>query len=135
MGKGLMFLLDTHVVVWSALEPDKLSKKAVVAIEDARNTDRPLFISDITLFEVANLIRRQRVVIQISLDSFLEELESWLVVVSINRQIASLSVQLPDTYPSDPMDRLIGATAMVKGLPLITADERIRKSKVLETIW
>ena len=130
-----MFLLDTHVVVWSALEPDKLSKKAVVAIEDARNTDRPLFISDITLFEVANLIRRQRVVIQISLDSFLEELESWLVVVSINRQIASLSVQLPDTYPSDPMDRLIGATAMVKGLPLITADERIRKSKVLETIW
>ena len=130
-----MFLLDTHVVVWSALEPDKLSKKAVVAIEDARNTDRPLFISDITLFEVANLIRRQRVVIHISLDSFLEELESWLVVVSINRQIASLSVQLPDTYPSDPMDRLIGATAMVKGLPLITADERIRKSKVLETIW
>ena len=130
-----MFLLDTHVVVWSALEPDKLSKKAVVAIEDARNTDRPLFISDITLFEVANLIGRQRVVIHISLDSFLEELESWLVVVSINRQIASLSVQLPDAYPSDPMDRLIGATAMVKGLPLITADERIRKSKVLETIW
>ena len=130
-----MFLLDTHVVVWSALEPDKLSKKAVVAIEDARNTDRPLFISDITLFEVANLIRRQRVVIHISLDSFLEELESWLVVVPINRQIASLSVQLPDAYPSDPLDRLIGATAMVRGLPLITADERIRKSKVLETIW
>lgn len=130
-----MFLLDTHVVVWSALEPERLSKKAVVAIEDTRNTDRPLFISDITLFEVANLIRRQRVVIHISLDSFLEELESWLVVVPINRQIASLSVQLPDAYPSDPMDRLIGATAIVRGLPLITADERIRKSKVLETIW
>lgn len=130
-----MFLLDTHVVVWSALEPERLSKKAVVAIEDTRNTDRPLFISDITLFEVANLIRRQRVVIHISLDSFLEELESWLVVVPINRQIASLSVQLPDAYPSDPLDRLIGATAMVRGLPLITADERIRKSKVLETIW
>ncbi|HKT24132.1 MAG TPA: type II toxin-antitoxin system VapC family toxin [Terriglobales bacterium] len=130
-----MFLLDTHVVLWSALEPDRLSKKAVVAIEDTRNTDRPLFISDITLFEVANLIRRQRVVIHISLDSFLEELESWLVVVPINRQIASLSVQLPDAYPSDPLDRLIGATAMVRGLPLITADERIRKSKVLETIW
>lgn len=130
-----MFLLDTHVVVWSALEPERLSKKAVVAIEDTRNTDRPLFIPDITLFEVANLIRRQRVVIHISLDSFLEELESWLVVVPINRQIASLSVQLPDAYPSDPMDRLIGATAIVRGLPLITADERIRKSKVLETIW
>ena len=130
-----MFLLDTHVVVWSALEPNRLSKKAVLAIEDARKTDRPLFISDITLFEVANLIRRQRVVIHIPLDSFLEELESWLVIVPINRQIASLSVQLPDAYPSDPMDRLIGATAMARGLPLITADERIRKSKVLETIW
>ena len=130
-----MFLLDTHVVVWSALEPDRLSKKAVVAIEDARKTDRPLFISDITPFEVANLILRQRVVIHISLNSFPEELESWLVVVPINRQIASLSIQLPDAYPSDPMDRLIGATAMVRGLPLITADERIRKSKVFETIW
>ena len=130
-----MFLLDTHVVVWSALEPDKLSKKAVVAIEETRNSDQPLFISDITLFEVANLVRRQRVLIQISMDAFLEELESWLVVVPITRHIAALSVQLPDAYPSDPMHRLIGATAMVRGLPLITADERIRKSKVVETIW
>lgn len=130
-----MFVLDTHVVLWSALEPDKLSKKAVLAIGEARKTDHALFISDITLFEVANLIRRQRVLIHTSLETFLEELESWLVLLPISRHVASLSVQLPDTYPSDPMDRLIGATAIARGVPLITADERIRKSKVLETIW
>jgi len=44
-------------------------------------------------------------------------------------------VRLPPEFPKDPSDRLIAATAMVEGMPLVTADQRIRKSKVLETVW
>ncbi len=39
------------------------------------------------------------------------------------------------TFPSDPADRLITATALVLGCPLVTADERIRAANVVETIW
>ena len=42
---------------------------------------------------------------------------------------------LPSAYPKDPADRIIGATALVEGISLVTADEDIRKSKALRTIW
>jgi PIN domain nuclease of toxin-antitoxin system len=44
-------------------------------------------------------------------------------------------VRLPDPFPRDPSDRLIAATAMVEGVPLVTADTRIRQSKLVETVW
>jgi PIN domain nuclease of toxin-antitoxin system len=130
-----VFLLDTHVVVWIALAPDRLSKKAVRAIDDARKNGRGLSISDITLFELASLVARQRIQLQVSLESFLEEVESRFVIIPMNRHIAARGVQLPGSYPNDPMDRIIGATAIVEGLPLITSDERITKSRTVTTVW
>jgi PIN domain nuclease of toxin-antitoxin system len=38
-------------------------------------------------------------------------------------------------YPRDPQDRLIGETALLEGLALITADEHIRGCDVVPTIW
>ena len=49
--------------------------------------------------------------------------------------VAALAAQFPDDYPRDPADRLIGATARAEGLPLVTRDEQIRRSNLLETIW
>ena len=130
-----MYVLDTHVVVWLAGDTGRISKKASATIRQARAANERLLIAGITLFEIAMLIRRDRIGPKVALDGFLEEIESLFVVLPINRKIAALSAQLPPEYPNDPMDRLIGATAVVHGVPLITADERIRKSKVLETIW
>lgn len=92
-------------------------------------------MSDVTLFEIASLAARKRLELQISLESFLEEIESRFTILPINRHIAARSVQLPSSYPRDPMDRIIGATALVEGLPLITADEGIQKSNIVRTIW
>jgi PIN domain nuclease of toxin-antitoxin system len=58
--------------------------------------------------------------------------------VSVKRvtpAIASTAVQFPDEYPKDPADRLIGATSVVEQLPLVTADEKLRCSPMLQTIW
>jgi PIN domain nuclease of toxin-antitoxin system len=87
------------------------------------------------LFEVASLVARKRLELQVSLESFLEEVESRFTVLPVNRHVAARSVQLPSTYPKDPMDRIIGATALVEGCPLVTADESIRRAKVVKTIW
>jgi PIN domain nuclease of toxin-antitoxin system len=92
-------------------------------------------VSDVTLFEIAILTSRKRIELQVSLESFLEEVESRFTILPINRHIAARSVQLPNTYPKDPMDRIIGATALVEGIPLITADENIRRAKVVKAIW
>ena len=45
------------------------------------------------------------------------------------------AAQLADAFPGDPMDRIIAATALTEGIPLVTADERIRRSGVVRTIW
>jgi PIN domain nuclease of toxin-antitoxin system len=57
------------------------------------------------------------------------------MVEPITPEITAFAVQLPSSFPKDPADRLIAATAMVEGAPLVTADERIRQSKVVRTIW
>jgi PIN domain nuclease of toxin-antitoxin system len=130
-----MILVDTHVVVWLAGEPEKLSRRAALAIEQARRDSGGLAISGFTLFELAHLVVRKRIRVDSSLESFLQEVESRFLVLPINGRIAARAMQMPAAYPSDPMDRIIGATALIEGLPLVTADEQIQRSRAVKTIW
>ena len=70
-----------------------------------------------------------------SVESFVRETAARIIVQPITPEIAALAVQLPAGFPKDPADRLIAATAMVEGAPLVTADERIRLARVVRTIW
>ena len=130
-----MILVDTHVVVWLAFDQGQLSKKARAAIDDARKNGDGLAISDITLLELATLASKSRIHLDISLQSFLQEVESRFVVLPITGRACGRATELPATYPKDPADRIIGATALVEGLPLLTADREILRSKVIRTIW
>ena len=129
-----MILLDTHVAVWLALEPSRLSPAAVMAIENARAAEG-IAISPVTLFEVAHLVQRGRIQVATSCESFLHDLAGRFVLKHVNVDIALTSARFIEPYPGDPMDRLIGATAMSEGIPLVTADERIRQSGQVQTIW
>ena len=130
-----MILVDTHIVVWLAFEQNRLSKKARAAIDDARTKEDGLAISDITLLELAALASKGRVRIDISLESFLQEVETRFVVLPISGRACARAVGLPPTYPKDPVDRIIAATALVEGLSLISADREIQRSKAVHTIW
>ena len=130
-----MILVDTHVVVWLGGDPGRLSRRAVLAIAQARREGGGLAISAFTLFELAHLVARKRIHVDSSLESFLQDIESRFVVLPIHGRIAARAVLLPPTYPNDPIDRIIGATALIEGLPLVTADEHIQRSKALKTIW
>lgn len=130
-----MILVDTHVVAWLALDEGKLSGRARSAIDEARKTAGGLAISDITLFELATIIRKGRIQVEGTMDEFLSEIETRFVVFPITAAICAHAVQMPGPYPKDPADRIIGATALVRGLPLLTADLAIREAKVVTTVW
>ncbi len=130
-----MILLDTHVVVWLALDQTHLSKNARAAINDARENGDGLAISDITLLELATLSNKGRIRLEISLESFLEEIEARFIILPISGRACARALALPATYPKDPADRIIGATALVEGMSLLTADREIRRSRALHTIW
>jgi PIN domain nuclease of toxin-antitoxin system len=117
-----------------SLDPDRLSKAGIAAIRDARSRG-VIYVSDITLWEIALLARRGRIQITGAIDVFLHQMSLPVSVKRITPAIASTAVQFPDEYPTDPADRLIGATSVVEQLPLVTADKQLRRTRLLQTIW
>lgn len=130
-----MILADTHVAIWLALEPERLSKRAEAAISAARRDGSGICISDVSLWETAMLIERGRVEVTVPLETFLREMELDFIVLPLTSRIAAQTMRLGNGYPKDPVDRIIGATALVEGLHLITRDEKIRASKQVPAIW
>jgi PIN domain nuclease of toxin-antitoxin system len=130
-----LILLDTHVVVWLASGEPRISSRAQAAIDKARQAVRGLAISDFTLFELSQLFRKKQFELTVDADAFLYEVERRFVVLPITASIALQAFELPAGYPKDPADRIIGATALIEDLPLVTADAGIRKSRAVPTIW
>jgi PIN domain nuclease of toxin-antitoxin system len=135
MGRSLLILLDTHVVIWLGLEPARVSKKARSAIDQAQKENTGLAISGITLLELTWLSGKNRINFVPSLEAFLTDVEVRFIVLPISGRICVRSSSLPQSYPKDPADRIIGATALVEGLTLLTADREIRNSRAVPTIW
>jgi PIN domain nuclease of toxin-antitoxin system len=130
-----MILVDTHVVVWLALEPARISKKARAVIKEARHSGQGIAVSHISLLEIALIERKGRIRLNASLETFLAEVERRFVVLPITGRVCVRAVTLPAAYPRDPADRVIAATALVEGAPLVTADLEVQRSKALRTIW
>ncbi|MGA2857472.1 MAG: type II toxin-antitoxin system VapC family toxin [Candidatus Sulfotelmatobacter sp.] len=130
-----MILLDTHVVIWLALEPGRISRRARAMIEEVRSHGLGLAISDISLLEIAAIVSKGRVTLNASLETFLSEIEARFAVLPMTGRVCARAQELPARYPRDPADRVIGATSLVEGIPLVTADQEIRRSKALLTVW
>jgi PIN domain nuclease of toxin-antitoxin system len=92
-------------------------------------------IASSTLWELAMAVSQRRIVPNVPLGAYLNLVEKNFVVHPITAQIAERSVQFTGRYPKDPTDRLIGATALVLGFSLVTADGTIRKSGEVRCIW
>jgi PIN domain nuclease of toxin-antitoxin system len=122
-------------VIWLGQDHQRISSSAHAAIRESRKKERGLAISGITLIEIARLANHKRVNLTPDLETFLRDVELRFVVLPITANIALQAFELPASYPKDPADRIIGATALVHDIPLLTADRAIRKSKAIPTIW
>ncbi len=132
----VVILLDTHVLIWLAVEPRRLSRAAAAALRRA-TAGNGIAIASITLWELAFLFGRGRLRRHGSIEASIERLTAAVRVQvrEITPEIAALAMQFSDDFPGDPADRLIAATARAQGVPLVTADERIQASRLVKTIW
>ena len=131
-----MILMDTCVIVWDALDPLKLSNKALTAINKADEYNA-LIISDISLWEISMLIKKGRIKIEATPTNFINlYLQTRNIIVqSISAEIAELSVNFGNEINSDPADRIIAATAIINNAQLVTADQNLRNCSLLDTVW
>ncbi|HKH79773.1 MAG TPA: type II toxin-antitoxin system VapC family toxin [Solirubrobacteraceae bacterium] len=111
-------LLDTHVVHWWSAEPQRVSKPAREALDGAEE----LIVAAISWFELAWLARHERITVNIPIRSWLDGLAIQLRTIGVTPAIADTAVSLPSSFPGDPADRLIYATAIEHDLPLVTKD-------------
>ena len=130
-----MIVVDTCVVLWLANAPEMLSNAARASIKEARASDG-ISIADVTLYEVAYASTHNRMTVSVlPLEVLLAQIKDNFIVLPISPGIARIAAAMPAAYPRDPMDRIIGATALDLGVPLITADRAIQNSKALPVIW
>ena len=129
-----MIILDTHVLLWRMLEPERLSATAAAAISaaDARS------ISAITFQEAAYLVARGRVDLYKPLGRWFGDALGAIEAVALPAT-ASIALRAgsldPQDFQGDPMDRLIYATAVEHDARLVTADERLRQFDPERTVW
>jgi PIN domain nuclease of toxin-antitoxin system len=136
MGGQPVILLDSHVLVWQVVQPERLSRAAASAIRGARR-NQGIAVAAISLWELVRLFWQGHVKGRGSVEASVRALidESGAVVKPITPEIAALAWQFPDDFPHDPADRLIAATARADGMTLITHDQRIRRCPLLKTLW
>jgi len=128
---------DTHAIVWYFHSPEKLSYDAAIAFDRAVNNGYPIHISAISIIEMTYLVEKNRIP-QIALDQLVENLadpDVGLVVVPMDLLVARTLAKIPRITVPEMCDRIIAATALYLGLPLVTKDHKIRNLEVIQTIW
>ena len=117
-------LLDTHVLIWLYLEPGKIGKGASERIEEALKKGR-LSSSAISFWETAMLLKRRRVSFDVPVTVWRSKwLSAGLTEIPVTGEVCIVASDLEGLH-SDPADRIIIATALLTGVALATADERI----------
>jgi len=132
-----LIVIDTHIALWWAHEPAKLSKKALVAIkkEEKRNG---IHISVASIWEIALKNSKGNLLLPYDIhewyDLFLTTYPG-IVVDPITAQVSIESTLLPEEFHKDPADRFIVALARHHGVPLVTTDKKILDYPHVQTIW
>lgn len=131
-----MIVLDTHAWVWFVNDPRQLSAPARRAAEEAMSRDA-IYISSISAWEVALLAASGRIELKISVQDWIAASEAlpFFNFVPVDNAVFIRSVLLPGPLHSDPADRVIIATAIMKGMPVVTKDEKIRNYSKIKSIW
>jgi PIN domain nuclease of toxin-antitoxin system len=128
-------VLDTHVFIWWFENPSRLSKDQRRALKKV-GPEQAAHVADISLWEIATLVSLGRLRPTLPLREWFETAleRPHLVLYPITPAVASEVDALGAHFHKDPADRLIVATARVLGAPLLTSDERIIKSRAVQTI-
>lgn len=129
-------LLDTHAALWHLWDSPEMPATVTRLVEEVTGRGEPLFVSAVSVIEVLYLVEKGRLP-ETAFDQLaatLSDPDSDLFSVPFNMDVALNARGIPRKQVPDMPDRIIAATALYLGVPLITRDRRIQAANI-ETIW
>ena len=121
-----MIVLDTHIWFYFINDgPEKLPAEARKAIRD----NDVLGVSIISCWEIAMLVAKNRLRFSIDVQDWITQALKYkgIKLIELTPEIAVLATRLPGEFHKDPADRIIAASSLKIGAPLITLDKRIKE--------
>jgi PIN domain nuclease of toxin-antitoxin system len=129
-------VVDTHVAIWYFIQSNRLSNRAISVLDATVKAGESIYLSAISLVEVIYLVEKCKVS-QVAADRLLngikDPVSNW-ILHPIDLAVAEELSKIPRDLVPDMPDRIIGATAIRLGLPLVTCDSNLLAS-ALQTIW
>lgn len=128
-----MIVLDTHAWIWWRTDPGKLSSNGARAIAGAH----ALGLSSISVWELGTLVRRGRISLDRDIGRWVRQAlaDPRLAVLAPEADVVLAAALLDDSFPGDPADRLIYATARRAGARLMTRDDRVKQFDPARVLW
>lgn len=126
-------LLDTHATIWYLEASLRLSSTALSVIQSCLNQGEPVYISTVTIVELTYLVEKGRFPVTL-LDQLLAELRQptpELIVAPLDLAMVDVIRRIA---VRDMPDRMIAASAVALGVPLVTRDQQIQASGIA-VIW
>jgi PIN domain nuclease of toxin-antitoxin system len=129
-------VLDAHAAIWYLLDTKNLSETVFSLIDDGASSGVPTYISAVSLVEVVYLVERGRIATDV-FERFVRLLgqdNPAFKVFPLDYNVAGAMRSIPRDIVPDMPDRIIAATALHLGLPLVTRDRRLQSAGI-QTIW
>lgn len=128
----MKLLLDTHILLWSLLAPEKLTKRVASELESPSNE---LWLAPISTWELIILVEKGRVILDSDPITWMRRVFRRIPFneAPINHEVAIQS-RIVDLPHQDPVDRFLGSTASVYDLTLVTADERLLAARGISVL-
>jgi PIN domain nuclease of toxin-antitoxin system len=132
-----ILIADTHSIIWFLNQDPKLSAIALAALRQTVGAGQPILLSAISIVEVCYLVDKGRLppaALARLLQSISNGQKSAVELVPVGRAVAEAVALIPRAAVPDMPDRIIAATALHLGVPLVSRDRKIQASSI-NTIW
>jgi PIN domain nuclease of toxin-antitoxin system len=130
-------LLDTHAWVWWVSEDRRLSKGATAAIRRATRDGDSVWVSIISIWEVATKVEKKQLVLDRPIRQWMDQATTvtGLFLADLSAAILLDSCELPQPFHGDPADQMIVASARHLNAALLTKDRKLRSYRHVQTVW
>jgi PIN domain nuclease of toxin-antitoxin system len=121
-------IVDTHILIWYITKPNYLSTDARIVLQQTIDEGFPIYISAISLVEICYLTEKGKIplIVLERMEAAMNSSDAGIEVKPLDREIALTVQQIDRKIVPELPDRIIAATALHLGLPLVTKDHKIR---------